>query len=911
MKILLIRPPVPKYTIGLKHVMICEPLELEYLAAGLEGHEVEILDLILERNPRRNFVRFKPDIVATSCYITGVNEAIKICRSVKRWKADCLTVVGGVHASVAPEDFADPSVDCIALGDGTSLMSSLVDVVSGKCSLTSIENLAIPSAPNRVVRTTARAYMLDPDTLPFPRRDLTAHLRARYYYLFHQPVALMKTTWGCWYDCSFCMTWGVTGGKVYSRSPESIVRELETIAEDEVYIVDDIFLISTPRLSEIARLIKEKNIHKRFLVYGRADFIAENKEIIRTWAGIGLTAVIIGLEANTPEELSTLGKKTTTNQNRQAVDILRQNGVDIYASLIPQPWYEHNDWEKLFSFIEETGLYYVNISPLTPQPGSPIFKTQESELIIPRRAHPLWDLTHCVLPTKLPLKDYYRQLLRLYARTVLSIRRAARLTLRTRPPIWSYRYLRLWLGAVRIFFQFINAHRHHTGRRLKQATDRGREIPGLEYQGHNLSSCDLTKTKAKPHHRFGDFFNKIKSLKLHELLNIPNARRWFKLLGWGVPIDLYTLQQATEGKAGQMVLLHGQKYMAVSSYDYLGLIGHPEIEQAAIEAVHKYGTSSGGVRLLTGTTDLHQQLDQRIATFKKVEDCLTFSSGYLANIAAISSLLRSDDHVIIDNRVHRSIVDACQLARVKLTRFQHNDCNSLEDTLRSTSTGRRTLIVVEGVYSMDGDICPLPEIVALKHRYGASLMVDEAHSFGVLGATGRGVDEHFGISSDEIDLWMGTLSKAIPSTGGFIAGRHDLIIYMQHGAAPYMFSAAGTPPSVATALTAIEILQREPERLTTIRENANFLRNGLKKLGYNTGLSESQIVPVIIGSNMDAINLSAKLFRRGLIAPTVGTPAVLPGTSRLRLCATAAQNRNFLIKVINHFEACLSGKTLE
>ena len=906
MKILLIRPPVPKYTIGLKHVMICEPLELEYLAAGLEGHEVKILDLILEKNPHGQLVQFAPNIVATSCYITGVNEAIKICRIVKRWNADCLTVVGGVHASVAPEDFADPSIDCIALGDGTSLMPSLVNVVSGKRTLASVENIAIPSGPDRVMRTAAGPYMLDPDSLPFPRRDLTAHLRARYYYLFHQPVALMKTTWGCWYDCSFCMTWGVTGGKVYSRSPESIVRELEKIAEDEVYIVDDIFLINTPRLSEIARLIKEKNIHKRFLVYGRADFIAENKEIIRAWAGIGLTAVIIGLEANTHEELSTLGKKTTTDQNRRAVDVLRQNGVDIYASLIPQPWYEHNDWERLFSFIEETGLYYVNISPLTPQPGSPIFRTQESELIIPRRAHPLWDLTHCVLPTKSPLKDYYRQLLRLYARSVLSIRRAARLTLRTRPPVWSYRYLRLWLGAVRIFFQFINAHRHHTGRRLKQAMDRGREIPGLEYRGQNLCSCDLAKANSKPHHRFGDFFNKIETHKFHELLNIPNARRWFKLLGWGVPDDLYTLQQAAEGKAGQMVLLDGLKYMAVSSYDYLGLIGHPEIEQAAIEAVRKYGTGSGGVRLLTGTTDLHQQLDQQIAAFKKVEDCVSFSSGYLANIAAISSLLRSDDNVIIDSRAHRSIVDACRLAGVKLTSFRHNDCNSLEDTLRSAPTGRRTLIVVEGVYSMDGDICPLPEIVTLKRRYGASLMIDEAHSFGTLGTAGRGVEEHFGISPDEIDLWMGTLSKAIPSTGGFVAGRRDLIIYMQHGAAPYMFSAASTPPSVATALTAIEILQREPERLTIMRENAVFLKNGLQKLGYNTGLSESHIIPVIIGSNKDAVELSARLFRRGLIAPTVGTPAVQSGSSRLRLCATAAQDRDFLNKVIDHFEACLS-----
>ncbi len=900
--------------------MVCEPLELEYLAAGLNGDDVRILDLILEDGLERRLSEFRPHLVATSCYITGVNEAIKVCRTVKRWNRDCLTVTGGVHASVAPEDFADTSVDAIALGDGTSVISALVEAAAGKRLLSSIPNLALPSGPGRVVRTPVTDYMPDPDSLPLPRRDLTAHLRDRYYYLFHQPVALMKTTWGCPHNCAFCMTWRITGGRPFSRSPQSVVGELEQIREEEIYIVDDIFLMDPPRLAEIAQLIRERNIRKRFLVYGRADFIAEHPEIIGEWADLGLTAVIVGLEATTDAELQSLEKRCTVDDNREAVRVLRDFGVDIYASLIPRPDYTRSDWDRMFEFIEQNELYYVNISPLTPMPGSPIWREHENRVCVDRSAHGLWDLTHCVLPTREPLKTFYRNLLRLYARTVLNIGRANRLTLRTRPPIWSFKYLRLWWGAVRIFCQFLRAHRHHSPAEMAVAMDRGPDVNGLEFRaGDNAASTTTIHTGTstdpgdspmepdralRPSHQFGDFFDPgSRQPPHHQLLDIPNARRWFNLLGWGVPTDLYTLQQAAQGKSGIEISVGGQRYLTVSSYDYLGLIGHPEIERAAIEATQKYGTGTGGVRLLTGSTDLHQQLDRELAVFKGTESCLTFSSGYLANLAVISALLRPDDVAIIDSRVHRSVVDGCRLARVRVRRFAHNDCNSLEEELRAAAGGHRRLIVVEGVYSMDGDLCPLPEIVALKHRYGASLMVDEAHSFGVLGDTGRGVNEHFGLSTGEVDLWMGTLSKAIPSTGGFVAARRDLVIYLQHGAAPYMFSAAGNPVSVAAASAGLRILQREPERLSKVRDNSAYLRQGLNKLGFNTGTSDSHIVPVIIGSNRETIVMSGELFKRGLIAPAIGTPAVMAGQARLRLCGTALQDKPLLDRVLQIMEA--------
>ncbi len=239
MRILLVRPPVPRHTIGLKHVMICEPLELEYAAGMLHNHDVQIMDMILERNFERRLREFQPDVVGTSSYITGVNEVIKLCRLAKQWRRDCGTVVGGVHASVAAEDYADAAVDCIVLGDGTTIMPEIVAAMAAGRSLDHIAGLALPVGPGAVRRTADRPYMIKPDDLPFPRRDLVEHLRDRYYYLFHQPVATMKTTWGCWYTCNFCVTWEFTGGLPFSRSLKSIVDELEQIPSKEIYIVDD------------------------------------------------------------------------------------------------------------------------------------------------------------------------------------------------------------------------------------------------------------------------------------------------------------------------------------------------------------------------------------------------------------------------------------------------------------------------------------------------------------------------------------------------------------------------------------------------------------------------------------------------------------------------------------------------
>ncbi|HLF93987.1 MAG TPA: pyridoxal phosphate-dependent aminotransferase family protein, partial [Planctomycetota bacterium] len=287
------------------------------------------------------------------------------------------------------------------------------------------------------------------------------------------------------------------------------------------------------------------------------------------------------------------------------------------------------------------------------------------------------------------------------------------------------------------------------------------------------------------------------------------SRPWFDLLGWGVPAGLYTYQRTLEGRSGARVRVGGRDLLMMSSYDYLSLIGHPRIEAAALEAIRAYGTGTGGVRLLTGTNELHHDLEKRFAEFKGAEGAIAFSSGYLANVGVVSALVGPRDWVVADERVHRSILDGCRLARTRIRTFRHNDPAAAEEAFSHRPEGTRVLVIVEGLYSMDGDVCPLPEFVALKKRHGALLMVDEAHSIGVLGATGRGLHEHFGIAGREVDLWVASFSKAIPSVGGVVAGSRGMMIYLQHEAAPFMFSAALCPAATAASSAALDVILEE------------------------------------------------------------------------------------------------------
>jgi len=382
------------------------------------------------------------------------------------------------------------------------------------------------------------------------------------------------------------------------------------------------------------------------------------------------------------------------------------------------------------------------------------------------------------------------------------------------------------------------------------------------------------------------------------LLNHKWAHRWFEWIEATVEDDVYTFQEVLQGRSGAEVMINDAPFYMMSSYDYMGLIGHPKIEAAAIDAIKKYGTGTGGVRLLTGTNELHEQLEKEISSFKGTEAAMVFSSGYMANMAVIAALFGGRHDVIIaDEYIHRSIADAIKLSGITPVSFKHNDAASLEKILCSTSTSARKLIIVEGVYSMDGDICNLPDIVSLKEKYGALLMIDEAHSLGVLGRDGRGVNDHYNIPAEKIDIFTGSLSKAIPSNGGFIAARESDILYLKHGGAPYMFSAASTPANNAAAIAALNIMQEENYRLETLWNNTQLLIDGLKDAGIETGFSASPIVPVIAGSNERAFSLSKKLFDEGFIATAVIYPAVPAGKARLRLCCTASHTP----EIINHF----------
>jgi glycine C-acetyltransferase len=394
---------------------------------------------------------------------------------------------------------------------------------------------------------------------------------------------------------------------------------------------------------------------------------------------------------------------------------------------------------------------------------------------------------------------------------------------------------------------------------------------------------------------FDGFFARAKKRTFDKSSLIDGrARRVFDLMGRACDAGVYPFQLAMESRSGPLVQAEGREMIMLSSYDYLGLIGDPRIDEAAIEAVRKYGTGTGGARMLTGTIDLHRQLERDLAAFKGTQEAISFNSGYSANLAVVAALLTPQDRVILDALSHRSLVDACRLAGVQLQRFRHNDMASLRRELESGEKANRTLIIVDGVYSMDGDICRLPEVVELKKEFGCFLMIDESHATGVLGKHGRGTDEHFGIATSEVDIWTGSLGKSIPSTGGFVAGSQELSIFLQHAAAPFIFSGALSPVAAGSARAAIGIIGKEPERVARVNANAKFLRDGLREMGYDTGASETPIIPVIMRDETAAAMLAASLREAGIIASPILFPAVPLGTARLRLCATAAHTSELL-----------------
>jgi 8-amino-7-oxononanoate synthase len=335
-------------------------------------------------------------------------------------------------------------------------------------------------------------------------------------------------------------------------------------------------------------------------------------------------------------------------------------------------------------------------------------------------------------------------------------------------------------------------------------------------------------------------------------------------------------------------------------------VGHPRLAAAVERAVARFGTSTGGVRLLTGTNELHREVEHELADFLGQEAAATFASGYDANIAAITSLFGPGDHALLDQYAHQSIHDGVRMAGCETRRFRHNDMDDLERRIRQAKNrgARRILIAVDSVFSMDGDQAPLADLIEIKRRHGAFLLVDEAHSIGAVGATGRGICEEQNIDPADIDIVTGSLSKAIPSSGGFVAGSRGLKIYIQHGSAPYIFSAAMTPGNAAAVLESIRILKDEPEHVQRLRHNTRVLQDGLRERGFEIGASTTPVVPLLLGDEWKAYHWARAMLDRGVFVSAVVYPAVSPGQARLRLCATAGHRPEHFQQLFDALDYC-------
>jgi len=349
-----------------------------------------------------------------------------------------------------------------------------------------------------------------------------------------------------------------------------------------------------------------------------------------------------------------------------------------------------------------------------------------------------------------------------------------------------------------------------------------------------------------------------------------------------------------------VVTMDGQRVIMLGSNNYLGLTNHPEIKAAAAAALESYGTGTAGSRFLNGTLDIHVELEEKLAQFMRRDAALTFSTGYQVNLGVISGLIDRNDVVILDNLDHACIIDGARLSFGRVLKYPHNDMDALEERLRSVDGDRSMMIVVDGVFSMEGDLADLPRIVELKNRFNARLMVDDAHGVGVMGEHGRGTMEHFGLE-DEADLVMGTFSKSLAAVGGFVVGDSKVIDFIKHNARSLMFSASPPPASVASVIKALEIIEREPERRQRLWEHTDYMKREFTTIGYDTGDSASPVIPLVVGEDMAAFKMTFRLQEEGVFANPVVSPAVPEGRAMMRTSYMATHTRDHLDRALDAF----------
>ena len=357
---------------------------------------------------------------------------------------------------------------------------------------------------------------------------------------------------------------------------------------------------------------------------------------------------------------------------------------------------------------------------------------------------------------------------------------------------------------------------------------------------------------------------------------------------------LYNNIRTIGSAQGARLMVDGKDVLNFCSNNYLGLANHPKIVEAAKDATKKYGVGPAAVRSIAGTTDLHVQLEERLAKFKGAEDVITFQSGFNANLGTISALVGREDVIFSDRLNHASIIDGCRLSGAKIVAYEHNDPGALEDAIKEhASNYRRALIITDGVFSMDGDIAPLPELVEVAKKHDILIMVDDAHGEGVLGKGGRGIVDHFGLHG-EVDIEVGTMSKAFGVVGGMVAGDKVIIEWLRQRGRPFLFSSAVTAPDAAACLAAVDLLEESTELVDKLWANAKYFKEEMKKLGFDTGVSETPITPVMLGEAPLAQQFSRELFENGVFAMSIGFPTVAKGKARIRVMISAAHDNDDL-----------------
>ncbi|MCX7995686.1 MAG: aminotransferase class I/II-fold pyridoxal phosphate-dependent enzyme [candidate division WOR-3 bacterium] len=368
-------------------------------------------------------------------------------------------------------------------------------------------------------------------------------------------------------------------------------------------------------------------------------------------------------------------------------------------------------------------------------------------------------------------------------------------------------------------------------------------------------------------------------------------------------INIYPYFTPIESVQDHRVKINGREYIMIGSNGYLGLASDERLKRAAIEAVEKYGSTCSGSRFLNGTLDIHLKLERELAEFFEKDEAIVFSTGFQTNLGIISAIAGKDDVVIIDRQDHASIIDGCRLSFAEVKKFKHNDMNDLERILKSIPHNKGKLIVVDGVFSMEGDVINLPEVVRLKNKYNARLLVDDAHGIGVMGEKGRGVCEHFNLLN-EVDIIMGTFSKSFASLGGFVVSEKDVITHIRHTARALIFSASMTPASVASALKSLEIIKTEPQRRERLWEVTEKVRKGFKELGLDIGNSTTPVIPVIIGEDEKCFAFWKMLFENGIFANPVIAPATPPGRALIRTSYMATHTDEDIDIVLDVFARC-------